>query len=472
MSSRSPIVSGAIGLALLVVVMDHRPASAQCVINGPDSLCAGATAPMCGPDGNFFFLWTAPDGSTSDYQCVDEAGPGTWTLEMYDYINRISYGPCSHTIFSPTAAACAIEGPSSACQGATVTLCGPEDALSWTWSGPGGFFSTQRCVEVSTAGAYSLQVPGPAGCPGPGTSCSHTLALTACNINVSCPRPPAFWAYSCRGEVNGNRARVSADQLARLAACVDDRVALFDWRRDVRGFCRTMRPIQSNLRTRAARQFAGVWANVCASDVVITPSSGPNVSLASQAMVQLEGTSMTVASWLSAAEASLASLEGASLRHASVKHAYRKIIREGWRINHGEGVESVCGYLGHHKDVVRLAGGALDADFEDDESLESELADDGDAPMTMSVTGANPFSTATTISFALGSSEAVDVELGVFDLSGRRVRELARGRYQPGTHEVRWDGTGDDGVRVRGGMYFVVGRVGGERVDARVTLIR
>ena len=61
-----------------------------------------------------------------------------------------------------------------------------------------------------------------------------------------------------------------------------------------------------------------------------------------------------------------------------------------------------------------------------------------------------------------------DVDVSVFDLAGRRVATLARGRFGPGAHVVPWDGRGADGSGARAGMYFVRGRIGQDEVRTGV----
>lgn len=47
------------------------------------------------------------------------------------------------------------------------------------------------------------------------------------------------------------------------------------------------------------------------------------------------------------------------------------------------------------------------------------------------------------------------VELGVYDIQGRRVRTLLDGTLDGGTHAVTWDGRVDSGASSRAGVYFV-----------------
>ncbi|MBI5711009.1 MAG: DUF1929 domain-containing protein [Candidatus Eisenbacteria bacterium] len=76
----------------------------------------------------------------------------------------------------------------------------------------------------------------------------------------------------------------------------------------------------------------------------------------------------------------------------------------------------------------------------------------------------NPFAGTATIGFDLPAASGVRLE--VFDLHGRRVQTLARGRYPAGHHRVEWDGRAAGGERLEAGIYFyrlIAGPFRGER---------
>ena len=52
----------------------------------------------------------------------------------------------------------------------------------------------------------------------------------------------------------------------------------------------------------------------------------------------------------------------------------------------------------------------------------------------------------------LGSRTAVT--LGIYDVAGRRVRELVSTTRGPGDHVDTWDGIDGNGRQVRAGVYF------------------
>jgi len=83
----------------------------------------------------------------------------------------------------------------------------------------------------------------------------------------------------------------------------------------------------------------------------------------------------------------------------------------------------------------------------------------------------NPFSRTTRFAYAVAATQHVDV--GIFDVAGRRVRGLVDGTQGAGQYEVAWDGHADDGSRANAGVYFLRASVGGPaRVMRVVYLVR
>ena len=55
------------------------------------------------------------------------------------------------------------------------------------------------------------------------------------------------------------------------------------------------------------------------------------------------------------------------------------------------------------------------------------------------------------------------LDLGIFDLSGRRIRQL-HGASSPVRFEIAWDGKAEDGTRIPPGLYFARARQGAQEV--------
>jgi len=82
----------------------------------------------------------------------------------------------------------------------------------------------------------------------------------------------------------------------------------------------------------------------------------------------------------------------------------------------------------------------------------------------------NPFRADVTLSFALPGRE--NAEIGVYDLTGRRVRSLHRGALDGGEHRMTWDGRDEEGGVVSAGLYFVRVRAGTNEFSTRVVRLK
>ena len=82
----------------------------------------------------------------------------------------------------------------------------------------------------------------------------------------------------------------------------------------------------------------------------------------------------------------------------------------------------------------------------------------------------NPFNPSTRIDFTLERPEAV--EIGVFDLAGRRVATLHSGLLGAGEHRVTWDGRTDSGASVPTGQYRYVLKTGSGQLSRSMVLLK
>lgn len=82
----------------------------------------------------------------------------------------------------------------------------------------------------------------------------------------------------------------------------------------------------------------------------------------------------------------------------------------------------------------------------------------------------NPFRSHSSIQFRVERTGFV--ELGIFDVTGRRVRTLSAGTLAPGTYERSWDGRTDRFSDAPGGIYFLVLNTAGRLETQRIVLAR
>lgn len=67
-------------VAAPLVLASAARAQVPCDIKGPESACSPVE--LCGPEGDFTYAWTKPDGSTDDGKCILADQTGTYTLEV------------------------------------------------------------------------------------------------------------------------------------------------------------------------------------------------------------------------------------------------------------------------------------------------------------------------------------------------------------------------------------------------------
>ena len=82
----------------------------------------------------------------------------------------------------------------------------------------------------------------------------------------------------------------------------------------------------------------------------------------------------------------------------------------------------------------------------------------------------NPFNPLTSIEFYLPKTG--DLSLQVFDVTGRKVRELMNGTYGSGYHRINWNAKDDRGEIVPNGIYYVRLKSGDQKVLKKMTFIR
>jgi hypothetical protein len=82
----------------------------------------------------------------------------------------------------------------------------------------------------------------------------------------------------------------------------------------------------------------------------------------------------------------------------------------------------------------------------------------------------NPASGSTTLAFEILRSG--DVRLQIYDLAGRRVRDLTSGSVDAGRHQTAWDGRDAQGHRLSSGVYFVRLTTPSTSAQRRITLLR
>ncbi|MHB1050243.1 MAG: DUF3160 domain-containing protein [Bacteroidota bacterium] len=85
----------------------------------------------------------------------------------------------------------------------------------------------------------------------------------------------------------------------------------------------------------------------------------------------------------------------------------------------------------------------------------------------------NPFNASTIISFSIPQSAGYSmVELAVYDVQGRMIRQLLRRKLSEGNYAVRWDAVMENGMPAPSGTYFYHLRVGDHRRAGKMSLVK
>ncbi|MCE5251397.1 T9SS type A sorting domain-containing protein [bacterium] len=82
----------------------------------------------------------------------------------------------------------------------------------------------------------------------------------------------------------------------------------------------------------------------------------------------------------------------------------------------------------------------------------------------------NPFNPSTTIEFIL--PEAGATSLGIYNISGQKVRIIVTEFLTAGRHTVVWDGKDDTGVTASTGIYFARLTCGGRTVTGKMVMVK
>jgi hypothetical protein len=427
-----------------------------CAITGPDAICEGETAQLCGPAGAAIYAWTGPGGFNADTQCIDVTVGGTYSLTVTNDQGCVS--TCTHELTVNTKPVCSITGPAETCDGTTVELCGPDGNYGYSWTGPGGFAADTKCITVGVTGDYTLVVMDLATkCSS--APCTHHLEVTPCQEN--CPRTAGFWSAQCDQAPTG-ATKFGLPAMTQIAECVDNKVGIFNWAAgtDFDRFCATVSNGGSmDQRRQAKRQFAAFLANVCTGELGLIANNGDVIFLDPTTPVSCSGlNSTTIGALVAEVDGLLLSLEGQSLNDPVVKAMYSQIISCLDDINNAEGVGSVCESAEEDNALFR------------DYASSAGLGIAGDL-VELYRPSPNPFSGTTRIAYVVrGTGE--DVQIGIYDLAGRRIRNLASGFQAPGRYELTWDGSTEAGVRANNGVYFVRSVVAGQVKSMRVIYVK
>ena len=125
------------------------------IITGNDAMCIGQSTELCVPTGALSYRWNT--GATTN--CITVNTAGTYSV-------TVTYAPgctsiCSKTVTIGRVDTCLITGNTNICPGQTTRLCVPLSGATDYWWITG---AQTQCIDVTTAGTYSVTVTDANGC--------------------------------------------------------------------------------------------------------------------------------------------------------------------------------------------------------------------------------------------------------------------------------------------------------------------
>ena len=151
------------------VTVNARPAKPAINASGPLTFCQGGSVTLTAPSG-FTYLWST--GATSSSIVVSQAGTYDVTVTNASGCSMLS-DPVTVNVNALPPATVTASGPTTFCQGGSVTLSAPA-GLSYAWSNG----ATTQSINVTQSGNYSVTVTNANGC-------SATSATTAVTVNAN-----------------------------------------------------------------------------------------------------------------------------------------------------------------------------------------------------------------------------------------------------------------------------------------------
>jgi|GEM_PF-1304495 len=160
--------NGCSGTSPAVAVVVHPRPHPVITANGPTEFCAGGTVLLSAPFGYASYLWS--NGARTRDVIVSSSG--SYTVSVTDANGCTGTSPgVAVTVYERPNPIVTPGGPTSFCEGGSVTLSAPEGYISYAWSN--GEWS--RTITATTSGTYYVVVTDANGCVGTSAGTAVTV---------------------------------------------------------------------------------------------------------------------------------------------------------------------------------------------------------------------------------------------------------------------------------------------------------
>ncbi|MDD5528913.1 MAG: FlgD immunoglobulin-like domain containing protein [bacterium] len=82
----------------------------------------------------------------------------------------------------------------------------------------------------------------------------------------------------------------------------------------------------------------------------------------------------------------------------------------------------------------------------------------------------NPFTSNANVCYSIEKKE--NVQVGIYDIAGKLVKQLVNGEQDAGSHTAYWDGKNDLGNKIGAGIYFCVVNSGSHKNVSKIMSVR
>jgi hypothetical protein len=279
--------------------------------------------------------------------------------------------------------------------------------------------------------------------------------VTACNA----PRPADFWRQQFAND-SSDPARISSELRVRIADYVSTHSACFEWSEGKA--TEQLRVVlnagpQATFRQRGELELAVLLANLAGGALERPGSSGARVSLSPSTHISFPGVALDVGTLAGELDVILSRLEVTGRLDPEDSGRLETLVSCAAAVNRGEGLtgdsgcrQSVPPHRVGDREMIRAVG------------PDQEVS----APRELQLYRAtpNPFRARTRIAYQVADPNPSQVDIGIYDVAGRKVIQLVDGIANPGRYQVSWDGANESGVRTAPGIYFLRVRISGELV--------
>jgi hypothetical protein len=158
-----------------------------CYILGNTTVCQGGSTTFSATLGMASYAWTGPNGYTATSQTITVSAPGVYKVTITS--SQGCQSTCQQTLTNFTPPPCTITGSNVICGCTTMlpmtTFCATPGMANYYWTGPSGFTTNTPCIQISSAGLYTVTITDSNGCT---NTCSQSLViLTPPTCSISGP---------------------------------------------------------------------------------------------------------------------------------------------------------------------------------------------------------------------------------------------------------------------------------------------